>query len=92
MVWADKADRGINASLRRQQLHILQWTHLRTCMFLLDAEEQERAGMQFGLVLKLREDSFALQPWPIPSNWAHRGLTYLASMPTMGRRHALKHY
>lgn len=80
MVWAehlDKADRGINASLRRQQLHILQWTHLRTCMFLLDAEERERAGIQFGLVLKLREDSFALQPWPIPSSWAHRGLTSL---------------
>ena len=48
-----------------------------TCMFLLDAEEQERAGMQFGLVLKLREDSFALQPWPIPSSCAHRGLTSL---------------
>ena len=72
MVWAellDKAYRGINASLRRQQqLHILQWTHLRTCMFLLDAEEQERAGTPFGLVLKLREDSLSLQPWPIPSS------------------------
>ena len=51
-----------------QQLHISQWTHLRTCMFLLDAEEQERAGTPFGLVLKLREDSLSLQPWPIPSS------------------------
>jgi hypothetical protein len=37
-------------------------------MFLLDAEEQERAGTPFGLVLKLREDSLSLQPWPIPSS------------------------
>jgi len=79
LIWAkhlDKADRGINASLHRQQLHILQWTHLRTCMFLVDAEELSK-GTHLGLVLKLREDSFALQPWLIPSSWAQRGLTSL---------------
>jgi len=83
LVWAqhlNKAHRGINASLVRQQLHILQWSHLRTCMFLVDAEEQSKAGKRFGLVLKLREDSFALQPWLIPSSWAQRGLTSLRCM------------
>ena len=54
----------------------MQWTHLRTCMFLVDAEELSK-GTHLGLVLKLREDSFALQPWLIPSSWAQRGLTSL---------------
>tara|TARA_B100000767_G_scaffold264939_1_gene280437 strand:+ start:358 stop:981 length:624 start_codon:yes stop_codon:yes gene_type:complete len=49
-------------------------------MFLVDAEEQSKAGKGLGLVLKLREDSFALQPWLIPSNWAQRGLTSLRCM------------
>ena len=49
-------------------------------MFLVDAEEQSKAGKRFGLVLKLREDSFALQPWLIPSSWAQRGLTSLRCM------------
>jgi len=79
LVWAkhlDKAHRGMNVSLLRQQLHILQWSHLRTCMFLVDAEELSK-GTHLGLVLKLREDSFALQPWLIPSSWAQLGLTSL---------------
>ena len=82
LVWAkhlNKAHRGMNASLLRQQLHILQWSHLRTCMFLVDAEELSK-GTQLGLVLKLREDSFALQPWLIPSSWAQLGLTSLHCM------------
>ena len=85
--WAkhlDKSERGIESSLRRQQLHLLQWSHLRTCMFLVDAEEQGKAGIsdgkRFGLVLKLREDSVALQPWLIPSGWARQGLTSLRCM------------
>lgn len=49
-------------------------------MFLVDAEEQRKAGNRFGLVLKLRDDSFALQPWLIPSSWAQRGLTSLHCM------------
>ena len=49
-------------------------------MFLVDAEEQSKAGERFGLVLKLRDDSFALQPWLIPSSWAQRGLTSLHCM------------
>ena len=38
------------------------------------------AGKRLGLVLKLREDSFALQPWLISSSWAQRGLTSLHCM------------
>jgi hypothetical protein len=56
---------------------MLQWSHLRSCMFLLDAEEQDK---HFGLVLKLRDDSFALRPWLIPASWAQRGLTSLRCM------------
>ena len=36
LAWAqrlDKAHRGMESNLRRQQLHLLQWSHLRTCMF-----------------------------------------------------------
>lgn len=80
LFWAkhlDKSYRGITSSLRRQQLHMLQWSHLRSCMFLLDAEEQDK---HFGLVLKLRDDSFALRPWLIPASWAQRGLTSLRCM------------
>ena len=80
-VWArhlDKSERGIASSLRRQQLHLLQWSHLRSCMFLVDAEEHE--GKRFGLVLKLREDSVALRPWLIPGGWAYQGLTSLRCM------------
>ena len=99
-VWAkhlDKSERGMASSLRRQQLHLLQWGHLRDCMFLVDAEEQGKAeqdqadvepgnvgsdagGRRFGLVLKLREDSVALQPWIIPRGWDRRGLTSLRCM------------
>ena len=78
LAWAqrlDKAKRGIESNLRRQQLHLLQWSHLRTCMFLVDAEEEGKE--RFGLVLKLREDTVALQPWLIPSGWAQHGLTSL---------------
>ena len=53
-------------------------------MFLVDAEEQSEegsdGGKRFGLVLKIREDSVALQPWLIPGGWAHQGLTSLGCM------------
>eukprot|EP00316_Scyphosphaera_apsteinii_P022915 CAMPEP_0119301006 /NCGR_PEP_ID=MMETSP1333-20130426/2876_1 /TAXON_ID=418940 /ORGANISM="Scyphosphaera apsteinii, Strain RCC1455" /LENGTH=1171 /DNA_ID=CAMNT_0007302971 /DNA_START=295 /DNA_END=3810 /DNA_ORIENTATION=- len=90
-LWADslnKRERGREANLKRQQLHMEQWSHLRRCMFLLDAEEQDAggatAGARFGVVLKLRDDSMALTPWLIPNGWSELGLTAMKCLAYRG--------
>lgn len=78
-LWAgrlDKAERGLKANSLRQQMHLLQWEHLRKCMFMIDRREQD-ARMHFKLVLKLRDDSMALLPMYIPSYWPRVGLISL---------------
>ena len=38
------------------------------------------AGAHFDLVVKLRDDSLALEPWVVPAVWASRGLSTINCM------------
>lgn len=84
--WAkamDKGHLGPASMHRRQRLHLLQWSHLRNCMFMIDRHEVA-AGRLYGAVAKLRDDSFALAPFVVPPAWARVGITTISCLAWWG--------
>lgn len=70
--WAKALDKpkGTAFNLKRQGLHLLQWSHFRLAMLEMDKAEVAR-GSQYGAVLRIRDDALALMPWaPDPAQAA----------------------
>lgn len=77
MEWAKRMDKfDPVTNLKRQNMHLSQWSKLRVCMQLVeDVELKEH--FTYEVVVKLREDSMALMPFHIPREWSDKGIVTL---------------